>query len=518
MGNGILKQIEIAMKKLNQLVLSSLEKNEKLILPTNEQLNHPERVLQFGTGVLLRGLPDHYIDQANREGRFNGRVVVVKSTSAGDTNSFFEQDCLYTISVRGIESDQLVNYSILNSSISRVLSAKDHWNDILACAANPDLKVIISNTTEVGIVLMDDDIHASPPISFPGKLLSFLFQRYSIFNGSENAGMVILPTELISDNGFKLFDILIELAHKNNLSDQFIDWLKDSNYCCNTLVDRIVPGKMSDDDIEKSQQALGYQDELMIMAEPFSLWAIESDSPRVKEILSFVDSDNGCFIVPNIEKFKELKLRLLNATHTFSCGLSFLANFELVRSTMKDATMHSFISQLSHNEIVSAITSSSINEDEANVFATSVLERFANPFIDHKWSAIAAQYSSKMRMRSVPLIVSYYQKEKRIPICMALGFAGFLLFMKCKPDPQNSYWGELNGIPYKINDDNAAYFSSLWDCNDPATVVDKTLSDKAFWDTDLSELEGFNDEVKKHILSLMNEGIIKTILSINFKH
>ena len=506
------------MKKLNKLVLSSIEKNEKLILPTNEQLNFPERVLQFGTGVLLRGLPDHYIDQANREGRFNGRVVVVKSTSQGETNAFDEQDCLYTLSVRGIQSAEVVDYSILNSSISRVVSAKENWNDILECAANPDLQVIISNTTEVGIVLMDDDIHAFPPISFPGKLLSFLFRRYSHFNGSHDAGMVILPTELISDNGSKLFNILIELAHKNNLNDQFIDWLKDSNYCCNTLVDRIVPGKMSEDDIDKNQQALGYQDELMIMAEPFSLWAIESDSPRVKEILSFVDPNNGCFIVPDIEKFKELKLRLLNATHTFSCGLSFLANFELVRSTMKDATMHSFISQLSHSEIVSAITSSSINEDEANDFATSVLERFANPFIDHKWSAIAAQYSSKMRMRSVPLIVSYHQKEKKNPICMALGFAAFLLYMKCKPDAQNSYWGELNDIPYKINDDNAGYFSSLWDCNDPATVVDKILSDKAFWGTDLSELEGFQDDVKKYIISLMNEGIIKTILSFNFKH
>jgi tagaturonate reductase len=506
------------MNKLNKLALSSIAKNEKLILPTNEQLNFPERVLQFGTGVLLRGLPDHYIDQANREGRFNGRIVVVKSTSHGETNSFDQQDCLYTLSVRGIQSAEVVDYSILNSSISRVVSAKENWNDILECAANPDLQVIISNTTEVGIVLIDDDIHASTPISFPGKLLSFLFRRYSHFNGSHDAGMVILPTELISDNGSKLFNILIELAHKNNLNVQFIDWLKDSNCCCNTLVDRIVPGKMSDDDIKKSQQALGYQDELMIMAEPFSLWAIESDSPRVKEILSFIDSDNGCFIVPDIEKFKELKLRLLNATHTFTCGLSFLANFELVRSTMKDATMHSFISQLSHNEIVSAITSSSINEEEANVFATSVLERFANPFIDHKWSAIAAQYSSKMCMRSVPLIVSYYQKEKKNPLSMTLGFAGFLLFMKCKPDLQNSYWGELNGIPYKINDDNAGYFSSLWDCNDPATVVDKTLSDKSFWGTDLSELDGFKDEVKKYIFSLMNEGIIKTILSINFKH
>lgn len=506
------------MKKLNQLVLSSLEKNEKLLLPTNEQLNYPERVLQFGTGVLLRGLPDHYIDQANREGRFKGRVVVVKSTANGSTNSFDEQDCLYTISIRGIQSNLLVDYSIMNSSISRVVSAAENWNEILECAANPSLQVIISNTTEVGIVLMDDDIHASPPISFPGKLLSFLFRRYSNFNGSHDAGMVILPTELISDNGTKLFNILIELAHKNNLSDQFIDWLKDSNYCCNTLVDRIVPGKMSDDDIKKSQQALGYQDELMIMAEPFSLWAIESDAPRVKEILSFVDSNNGCIIVPNIEKFKELKLRLLNATHTFSCGLSFLANFELVRTTMKDASMHSFISQLSHKEIVSAIISSSINEAEANLFASSVLERFSNPFIDHKWSAIAAQFSSKMRTRSIPLIEAYVQKNKKIPTCMALGFSSFLLFMKCKPDAQNGFWGELNDTPYKINDDNAAYFSFLWGCNDSASVVDKTFVDIDFWGMDLSKIDGFQDEVKKQLDSLLKTGVIKTISSFDFLH
>lgn len=504
------------MKKLNQLVLSSLEKNGKLIFPTNEQLSYPERVLQFGTGVLLRGLPDHYIDQANREGRFNGRIVVVKSTSAGDTNAFNEQECLYTISVRGIESDQLVDYSILNSSISRVRSAKDHWSELLDCAANPDLQVIISNTTEVGIVLTDDDIHANPPTSFPGKLLSFLFRRYCIFNGSEDAGMVILPTELISDNGSKLFNILIELAHKNNLNDQFINWLIDANYCCNTLVDRIVPGKMSDDEIKKSQQALGYQDDLMIMAEPFSLWAIESDSPRVKAILTFADSKNGCIIVPDIEKFKELKLRLLNATHTFSCGLSFLANFEFVRKAMNDITMRSFINQLSRIEIASAITSPLINHDEAIQFATSILDRFANPFIDHKWSAIAAQYSSKMRMRCIPLIISYHQKKEKIPSCMTIGFAGFLLYMKCTLDQQNAYWGELNGHAYKINDDSAAYFSLLWECNDPLLVVEKTIADKSFWGTDLNQLDGFKDEVIKYLQAMINEGVAKTVSALDF--
>ena len=141
---------------------------------------------------------------------------MVKSTTNGDTNSFNAQDCLYTISVRGIQSNVLVDYAIMNSSISRVVSAAENWNEILECAANPSLQVIISNTTEVGIVLTDDDIHASPPSSFPGKLLSFLFRRYCIFNGSDESGMVIVPTELISDNGTKLFDILINFLRAYN--------------------------------------------------------------------------------------------------------------------------------------------------------------------------------------------------------------------------------------------------------------------------------------------------------------
>src|SRR6476469_8373942 len=72
-------------------------------LPPENLFELPEKVLQFGTGVLLRGLPDFFIDNANRQGIFNGRIVVVKSTTHGDTTAFDKQDCLYTLCVRGVE-------------------------------------------------------------------------------------------------------------------------------------------------------------------------------------------------------------------------------------------------------------------------------------------------------------------------------------------------------------------------------------------------------------------------------
>ncbi|HEX8609271.1 MAG TPA: hypothetical protein VF679_11580 [Pedobacter sp.] len=125
-----------------------------VVVPKLSDFELPEKVLQFGTGVLLRGLPDYFIDKANKNDKFNGRIVVVKSTGKGGLSSFQEQDKLYTICIRGIEGDEVVEKNIVSSAISRVLDAKTNWDAILEFAMNPELRLIISNTTEVGLVLL----------------------------------------------------------------------------------------------------------------------------------------------------------------------------------------------------------------------------------------------------------------------------------------------------------------------------------------------------------------------------
>ena len=166
-------------------------------------------------------------------------------------SAFDKQDGLYTICVRGVENGKTIEENIINASISRVLCAKTEWKRILECAHNPEMKIIISNTTEVGIQLVQDDINSEPPVSFPGKLLAFLYERFKAFNGSEESGMVIVPTELITDNGTKLESIVLELAHRNNLDYKFIEWLENHNTFCNSLVDRIVPGKPNAEETKK---------------------------------------------------------------------------------------------------------------------------------------------------------------------------------------------------------------------------------------------------------------------------
>ncbi|MBL7731250.1 MAG: tagaturonate reductase [Chitinophagaceae bacterium] len=494
--------------QLSKNIIQQIPGKKGLELPAAALFELPEKVLQFGTGVLLRALPDYFIDKANKKGIFNGRIVVVKSTDS-DSSAFDRQDGLYTVCVRGVENSVTIEENIVNASISRVLSARTDWQRILECAHNPEMRVVISNTTEVGIQLSDDNIQDEPPSSFPGKLLAFLFERFKAFNGSAASGMVIVPTELITDNGSKLESIVLELAHRNNLDFKFIEWLENHNTFCNSLVDRIVPGKPGKEDSAKLEKELGYTDELLTMSEVFRLWAIEGDA-GVKEVLSFCQADEGVVITEDITLFKELKLRLLNGTHTFNCGLAFLSGFNITREAITDSVFSVFARQLMQKEIAAAIPfeiDAKVKED----FANRVFERFCNPFIDHQWQSITVQYTSKMKMRNVPMLLRHYEQNDTPPMHMATGFAGFILYMKLTDNRDGKYYGERNGVEYEVKDDAAALFYAEWQKGDAATVAASILSNEQLWDTNLAALPGFLAAVQERLSEMMTNGVMTTI-------
>ncbi|MFT4155455.1 tagaturonate reductase [Parafilimonas sp.] len=472
----------------------------------------PEKVLQFGTGVLLRGLPDFYIDKANKQGVFNGRVVVVKSTGR-DVAEFTMQDGLYTQCIKGIVDGKTIESYIINASISKVLPAQQSWDEIMQYAESTAMQVIISNTTEVGIELKaDDDITAAPPVSFPGKLLAFLYKRYQYFKGSEESGMVIIPTELIVNNGKKLKEIVLELAGINKLGDDFIRWLATANNFCNSLVDRIVPGALNKQDQLAFEQNAGYKDALTIMSEPYSLWAIESSSVRTKEILSFFKTDDTVIITPDINKYRELKLRLLNATHTFSCALAYLAGFNLVYESMQEDAICNFIKKLMMEEIAESIIDNSITPAEAEAFANGVIYRFCNPFIEHKWLSISMNYTAKLRMRCVPLILSYYEKTGKVPSYMSAGFAAYILFMKPVEISDGVYYGKAQEKKYRIADDNAALFYAYWQDASADAVTQKVLGNESLWGTNLANMPGFAALVQ-YFLQQFNRNEFKYVLT-----
>lgn len=488
-----------------------LESSEKLSVARLDSFDLPEKILQFGTGVLLRGLPDYFIHQANCQGIFNGRVVIVKSTQKGSTDEFHNQNSLYTIGIRGVEDGREIEENMICSAVSRVLSAETEWNDILKFASSPDLQVIISNTTEIGIQLVEENIDTIPPKSFPGKLLAVLYQRYKIFGGDESRSLVILPTELISNNGDVLKGIVSELAEHNRLPKEFIRWL-ETNTFCNTLVDRIIPGKPDKNTLASLEEQLGYCDELLFFAEPYRLWAIEGDE-RIRKILTFEQADSGVIITEDITFHKELKLRLLNGTHSLSCAAAYLSGIDTVREAMADPVISHFIKGLIQNELASAIPYP-VPPETALQFSEKVLDRFRNPYIRHQWITISSNYTLKLQMRVIPVLQQFYIKFQTVPEHIAFGFAAYLRFMKCE-SVDGGFVGFANDKPYRIEDDQAEYYSALWAHCEADELVTRSLSNSQLWKSDLTLLPGFVKSVTNHLRNIEEIGVKDAIKLIN---
>jgi len=465
----------------------------------SHQFDLPERVIQFGTGVLLRGLVDYVIDKANKKNKFNGRVVVVKTTNS-DASDFDKQDGIFTQNENGIENGTVFKKTTINTSISRVVSANENWMEILKLAENLNFDIIVSNTTEAGLKYVnDDDFRATPPKSFPLKLLVFLYHRFKIVSGKGN-GFIIIPTELLVGNGDLLKKFVIQHAQVNNLPEEFTNWLNTECRFCNSLVDRIVTGAPNESERKILENQLGYEDNLMINSESFLLWAIEGDA-YVKEKLCFSETDSRVIIVTNIENYREQKLRILNGGHTISVPLAFLKGLLTVGEMMNDTTMKVFVEEVLKNEIAPTL-----NFDTTE-FTNNVLDRFRNPFIEHKLISITFECSSKMNARNAITIVRYFEKFGALPEKMILGFAAYLLFTKPVKNDGEKFFGQTaSGEYYLIQDTFASFFEKTW----KETDLNSASSLKKFVQTVLDNPLIFDDKLKS--IPLFIESVANQLL------
>jgi tagaturonate reductase len=286
------------------------------------------------------------------------------------------------------------------------------------------------------------------------------------------------------------------------LEADFLAWLEKHCSFCSSLVDRIVPGKPDAVSLQQLEHHLGYTDVLLSISEVYRLWAIEGDE-KVRKILSFAGADPGVVIEPDIEVYRELKLRLLNGTHTLSCGLAFLAGFDTVKNAMDDPSFATFVADLMLKEIAPAIPYELPLQD-ARDFGLRVLDRFRNPHLQHQWLSITMQYTSKLKMRVIPVLLRHYEKHHFPPAHMALGFAAYLLFMRAQP-------------PHPVNDDKAAYFTDLWHKYPAPEVATIVLKDKALWGADLSQLQGFEGSVRLYLDDLIAKGPVATLAQLTTK-
>lgn len=263
------------MTRLNRDLLKSDYKfpEDLKVQPFPEDL--PERVIQFGEGNFLRAFVDWMFDQMNKNNLFNGRIVVVQPIAQGLVDKLNEQDGLYTLLLRGLKDGKATELKEIISSVSRGINPYTEWDEYLACAENPNIEFVVSNTTEAGIAYdKNDSLENKPPVSYPGKLTAYLYHRFNHFNGDPSKGMVIIPCELIDRNGDNLKKIILQLADDWNLSETFKSWIMEHNTFLNTLVDRVVTGYPKDE-INAILENLGYNDNLVDTGELFHLWVIE---------------------------------------------------------------------------------------------------------------------------------------------------------------------------------------------------------------------------------------------------
>ena len=471
-------------------------------LPSVGALALPETVVQFGTGAFLRGFADYFIDEANRRGAFGGSVVAVSSTGSSRDAVLNEQDGLYTLAIQGIERGEARRRYRVISSVNRAISASDDWDAVLAAARNPAVRLLISNSTEVGIVLDEtDSLDARPPRSFPGKLTRFLYERARHFDFAVERGVIVLPCELIEDNGSALGNIVGRLAEVWELGERFKHWLAEAVEFRNTLVDRIVPGTLPKEEAERLERTLGYRDGMITACETYALFAIEGDE-SLRSRLGFAD-DPRIVVAADIRPYRERKIRVLNGGHTISVPVALLAGLETVGDAIKDNLVGSFMRRVILDEIVP-----SLDVPDAEPFARDVLQRFANPYIQHALVDITLHATAKMRVRVVPSIVQYVERFDQAPEGLAFGFAAYLAFQRGEIQVER----RAAGLPVP-EDREGERLRSAWGRVKHGSegalraFARDACGDTALWGTDLSTLRGWCELVSDNLLRIVEYGM-----------
>lgn len=474
-----------------------------------EKVERPIKVVQFGEGNFLRAFVDYMIDIANEKSNFNGNIVIVKPISFGNISMFAEQDNLYTVVLRGKENGNVIDESRIITSISKVLDSGNDYDEYMDLAEIDTLKFVVSNTTEAGITLDLNDKFDGLPNTYPGKLTKFLFARFTKFCGDKDKGLIILPVELIENNGKKLKECVLALSNQWNLPNEFINWINEANVFCSTLVDRIVTGYPKNE-ASSICEKLGYTDLLLDVGEPFALWVIESDID-ISDQLSLSKIGLPVVFTNDQRPYRERKVRVLNGAHTSSVLAAYLYGLDIVRDCMHDPVVGKFIRKIVMEEIVPQVN---LPIEEVKEFAASVFERFENPFIDHALLSISLNSISKWKARVLPSFKDYYKNTGKLPKLITFSFAALLAFYSSTDLREDGLYAKRNnGETYVVHDnrDVLEYFAS--NCTKPPFIAN-ICANTDFWGEDLSFYPEFVNTVSKwYDLIIKNpEYALKSIL------
>ena len=464
----------------------------------------PEKVMQFGEGNFLRAFVDYFFDMANEKVGWNGKVALVQPIAMGLTEYINKQEGLYTLYLRGSEKGEKIDYKRVISSCSRCINPYGDWDKVLELARSKDLEIIVSNTTEAGIVHdTESQFDQCPPISFPAKLTRVLFERFT----AGMPGIVMLSCELIDNNGKELLRCVNQYIDDWKLSEEFRAWVNNENIFCSTLVDRIVPGRIRDPkEVAALDAANGYEDPLTDVGEIFGVWVIEGPD-GLEDRLPFKAAGVPVHVVPDVTPYKKRKVRILNGAHTGFVLGAYLAGFDIVRDCMHNDNIRGFMNKILYDEVIPTLP---LDKDDLMAFAEAVQDRFNNPFVNHELMSISLNSTSKWKARNMPSFLEYIKTEGKLPACLTMSLAAYIAFYSNEIQELNDkglVCRRPKGNEYVISDDRWA-LEFYWAHKDDSVeeLVKAVLTNEQMWDQDLTKIEGLYDTVVANLKLIRAEG------------
>lgn len=468
----------------------------------------PIKVVQFGEGNFLRGFVDYMIDIANEKECFDGDIVLVKPIQFGNLDFLHQQDCNYTVSLRGlVDGKEKVSNRVV-TSVADAVDAYEEYEKYSNLAKLSSLRFVVSNTTEAGIVYDEtDSFELNPPNSYPGKLTKFLYERFVHFDGDIQKGLIILPVELIDDNGIHLKEIVFKISKSWGLSKSFVTWLQEACIFCSTLVDRIVTGYPRDE-AESMWDEFGYKDNLIVTAEPFGLWVIESEKDIENE-LPLRQAGLPVIYTDDQKPYKQRKVRILNGAHTSFTLISYLAGNNYVLESMNDPEIKEFMVRTIYDEIIPTLT---LPKEDLLSFAETVVDRFQNPYIKHALLSISLNSVSKWKARCMPSLLVYIEQFHKLPLHLTFSLAGLLEFYFGCELKDGGYTGHRGEEEYKLLDETKVleFFANHKE-KDVQYFVTEFLSETSFWGQNLSEIPNLTETVIEYVTDIRNMGMREAI-------
>jgi fructuronate reductase len=456
-------------------------------------------IVHLGIGAFHRAHQAVYTDDVLKLDPSWG--IVAASLRSPDTQDALEpQNGLYTVCVRSDAGEKLR----VIGSISQVILAPQEFEALMGAMIDPDVRIVTLTVTEKGYChdpatgeldeahpdIVHDLAHWQHPKSAPGLVVEALRRR----RAAGTQPFTVLTCDNLPSNGRTVHRILSRYA---SLVDSDLGAFVSEHVACpSTMVDRIVPAT-TDEDRAQIEKALDVRDAWPVVTEPFTQWVIEDRFPQGRPAWEKA----GAEFVADVEPYEQMKLRLLNGSHSTLAYLGFLAGYETVSAAMADAAFERLLTNLMDKDVTPTLHMPA-GADLAR-YKKALIERFKNPSLKHRTGQIAMDGSQKLPQRLLGTIRDRLREDAPIRR-LALGVAAWMRYVTGIDE---------HGSPFEVRDPMAARLRTLVDdaANAPERLAENLFGIREIFGDDLPKDPRFTQPLIEALTQLYRQGSRDTV-------